>query len=142
MLTASSAETRKASWCVAMLCLDATRASRRCAEDAPPNPLHRREPSAPAAAVACASCAARTSDGSGGSGSNRWARTGQSSAGWNQGTHTRGNWKSGTRRHRHPDGTPVIVLYDGVIAKAYNAVGATRGWQAAASVDNAGLYGI
>ena len=44
---------------------------------------------------------------------------------------------------RIPNGTPVIALDDGVIAKAYNAPsGVTAGWQVTLrSADNAWFYG-
>ncbi len=61
-----------------------------------------------------------------------------------QGTHTRGNWQSDNAMDiRIPNGTPVIALDDGVIAKAYNAPsGVTAGWQVTLrSADNAWFYG-
>ena len=61
-----------------------------------------------------------------------------------QGTHTRGNWQSDNALDiRIPNGTPVIALDDGVIAKTYNAPsGVTAGWQVTLrSADNAWFYG-
>lgn len=60
------------------------------------------------------------------------------------GTHTRGNWQSDNALDiRIPNGTPVLALDDGVIAKTYNAPsGVTAGWQVTLrSADNAWFYG-
>jgi murein DD-endopeptidase MepM/ murein hydrolase activator NlpD len=60
------------------------------------------------------------------------------------GTHTMGNWQSDNALDiRIPNGTPVIALADGVIAKTYKAPsGRTAGWQVTLrGASNAWFYG-